>query len=116
MSVADTSQNAIANLGWTDIKLPAPVFVGDPLFAVSEVLSARPSDSRPGQGLVTVRTEGRNATGTTVIAFERTFLVPSGAAVAAATEKIAVVGAGQAHAGVPMSSTAPRAPKEQVRT
>ena len=38
MSVSDTSQKAIANLGWTDIKMPHPVFVGDTLYAESEVL------------------------------------------------------------------------------
>jgi acyl dehydratase len=75
MSVSDVSQNAVANLGWTDIKLPAPVFVGDTLYARSEVISLRPSTSRPGQGIVTVRTSGRNAEGVEVISFERTVLV-----------------------------------------
>src|SRR5678816_4624501 len=37
MSVADVSQQAIANLGWTDIKLTVPVFVGDTVYAESEV-------------------------------------------------------------------------------
>ncbi len=75
MSVSDISQNAVANLGWTDIKLPAPVFVGDTLYARSEVIALRPSKSRPGQGIVTVRTSGRNAEGVEVISFERTALV-----------------------------------------
>src|SRR4029078_289537 len=61
MSVADISQRAIANLGWTDIKLTAPVFVGDTIYAESEVLAARQSGSRPNQGIVTVRTTGRKA-------------------------------------------------------
>ena len=56
MSVADVSQKAIANLGWTDIKLPAPVFVGDTVYAESEVLAKRESASRPTQGIVVVRT------------------------------------------------------------
>src|ERR1041384_2831253 len=38
MSVSDVSQKAIANLGWTDIKLTHPVFAGDTLYAESEVL------------------------------------------------------------------------------
>ena len=76
MSVADTSQNAVANLGWTDVRLPAPVFVGDTLYARSEVSALRASESRPGQGIVTVRTTGRKADGTEVISFERTVLVP----------------------------------------
>ena len=75
MSVSDVSQNAVANLGWTDIKLPAPVFVGDTLYARSEVIAVRASGSRPGQGIVTVRTSGRNAEGVEVISFERTVLV-----------------------------------------
>jgi len=43
MTVSDTSQMAIANLGWKDIKLPAPVFVGDTIYAESEVLDKRRS-------------------------------------------------------------------------
>jgi acyl dehydratase len=76
MSVADVSQKAIANLGWTDIKLPAPVFVGDTLYAESEVLSKRESSSRPTQGIVAVRTTGKKADGTVFMTYERTILVP----------------------------------------
>ena len=76
LSVSDVSQRAIANLGWTDIKLPAPVFVGDTVYAESEVLAKRESASRPHQGIVTVRTSGKNQEGTVVIVFERTILVP----------------------------------------
>ena len=45
MSVADVSQKAIANLGWGKVELTAPVFVGDTIYAESEVLSKRPSKS-----------------------------------------------------------------------
>ena len=76
MSVSDVSQRAIANLGWTDIKLIAPVFAGDTLYAESEVVAKRESKTRPTQGIVTVRTTGRKADGTVVITFERTVLVP----------------------------------------
>ena len=75
-SVSDISQKAIANLGWGEIRLSAPVFVGDTLYAESEVLSVRESRSRPTQGLVEVRTTGRNQDGTVVITFTRTVLVP----------------------------------------
>ena len=75
MSVSDISQKAIGNLGWTDIKLPAPVFVGDTIYAESEVLAKRESASRPGQGLVTVRTIGKKADGTQFMSFERTALI-----------------------------------------
>jgi acyl dehydratase len=61
MSVADVSQKAIANLGWTDIKLSAPVFIGDTVYAGSEVLAKRESQSRPTQGVVTVRTTGKKS-------------------------------------------------------
>ena len=44
MSVNDTSQKAIANMGWTDIAMPAPVFVGDTLYAESEVLENLKTD------------------------------------------------------------------------
>jgi len=76
MSVSDTSQKAIANLGWDKIKLTAPVFNGDTLYAESEVLAKRESKSRPTQGLVTIKTIGRNQDGVSVIEYERTFLVP----------------------------------------
>lgn len=75
LSVPDVSQNAVANLGWDDVKLTAPVFAGDTLYASSEVLQVRPSKSRPGQGLVRVRTTGRNQRDETVITYERTVLV-----------------------------------------
>jgi acyl dehydratase len=76
MSVSDVSQKAIGNLGWNDIKLTAPVFVGDTLYAESSVLGKRESSSRPTQGIVTVKTIGRKSDGTEVISFERTVLVP----------------------------------------
>ncbi len=75
LSVPDVSQNAVANLGWDDVKLTAPVFAGDTLYAESEVLEVRPSKSRPGQGLVRVRTRGFNQREETVMTYERTVLV-----------------------------------------
>ena len=76
MSVSDVSQKAIGNLGWNDIRLTAPVFVGDTIYAESEVLAKRESASRLGQGIVTVRTLGTKADGTQFMSFERTVLVP----------------------------------------
>ena len=76
MSVSDLSQKAIANLGWENIKLTAPVFAGDTLYAESEVLAKRESKSRPTQGIVSARTTGINADGTIVITYDRSFLVP----------------------------------------
>jgi len=77
MTVDDISLNAIANLGWKEITLIAPVFPGDTIYARSEVLAARPSRSRPGQGIVTTRTEGFKADGTVFMAFQRSSLIPA---------------------------------------
>lgn len=76
MSVSDISQKAVANLGWTDIKLPHPVLVGDTLYAESAVKAKRESKSRPGAGIVTVDTIGKNQHDKVVCTFERTILVP----------------------------------------
>jgi acyl dehydratase len=74
-SVADVSQNVFANLGWDDVRLPAPVFEGDTIYSQSEVLEARGSKSRPNVGIVTVRTTGYNQRGEVVITFKRTIMV-----------------------------------------
>jgi itaconyl-CoA hydratase len=74
LSVADVSANAV-NLGWEDVKLPAPVFEGDTIYARTEVLSARESESRPAMGIVEVRTTGFKQDGTVVMEFRRTILV-----------------------------------------
>lgn len=74
-SVTDISQNVFANLGWDEIRLPAPVFEGDTLYSQSEVLSARESASRPTMGIVQVKTTGYNQNGKVVITFKRTLLV-----------------------------------------
>lgn len=76
MSVSDISQKTIANLGWDKIRLTAPVFVGDTLYAESEVLAIRESKSRPSQGIVKVRTTGMKQDGTKFISYERTMLIP----------------------------------------
>jgi acyl dehydratase len=75
ISVPDVSENALANLGWDAVRLPHPVFEGDTIYARSEVLEARGSRSRPGVGIVRVRTTGYNQAGTTVIEFERAIMV-----------------------------------------
>jgi acyl dehydratase len=74
LSVADLSQNAI-NLGWDQVRLPAPVFEGDTIYARSEVLEKRESQSHPERGIVHVKTSGFNQDGVTVIEFRRTVMV-----------------------------------------
>jgi len=74
-SVTDLTQNAFANLGWTDIRMTHPVFAGDTLWSESIVLEKRESASRPHAGIVTVRTRTLNQDGKEVCSFRRTFYV-----------------------------------------
>ena len=75
MSVTDVSQKAVANLGWSGIKMTFPLFVGDTLYAESEVLEKRESKSRPGAGIVTCKSDGYNQDGKLVCTFNRTMLI-----------------------------------------
>lgn len=75
MTVPDTSENATANLAWTDIKLPNPVFAGDTLWAESEITDKRESESNPSVGIVTMRCRGVNQRREVVIEFRRTFML-----------------------------------------
>jgi itaconyl-CoA hydratase len=77
MTARSTSGKALANLGWENIRLLNPVFAGDTLYAETEILAKRLSESRPGQGVVTCRTSGSKSTGELVITFQRSFLVPT---------------------------------------
>jgi acyl dehydratase len=74
LSVADVD-HAYANLGWDEVRLPAPVFAGDTIYAQSEVLEARESRSKPAVGIVKLRTTGFKQDGTVVITFLRTVMV-----------------------------------------
>lgn len=75
MTVPDVSENAMANLGWEKITMPHPVFLGDTLYAQTEVLERRDSRSHPEAGIVRVRTQGINQDGKVVIEFERSIMV-----------------------------------------
>ncbi|HEV7559660.1 MAG TPA: MaoC family dehydratase [Kofleriaceae bacterium] len=75
LSVGDVSERGI-NLGWRDVRLPRPVYAGDTIRAETEVLEKRASQSRPGNGIVTVRTRGLNQRDDVVIEFERTIMMP----------------------------------------
>lgn len=75
LSVTDISENAVANLGWDEIRLPNPVFVGDTLYAETTILSKRKSNSRPYAGIVDIKTRGFKPDGTTVTEFKRTVMV-----------------------------------------
>ncbi|UPW08514.1 MaoC family dehydratase [Gordonia terrae] len=53
ISVGDTTLGtAVANLGWDEVRFPKPLFHGDTIHVVTEVLELRESKSRPGQGIV----------------------------------------------------------------
>lgn len=67
--------DVMANLGWDEVRLPAPVFEGDTIYSQSEVLEKRESKSRPNVGIVKVKTTGFNQDGTVVITFIRTVMV-----------------------------------------
>ena len=75
MSVIDVSMNAIANLGYDDIRHHAPVFHGDTIFAESEVVSNRESESRDHVGIVTTELRAFNQDDELVLSLERTGMV-----------------------------------------
>jgi acyl dehydratase len=78
LSVADlTEGTTVANLGFSEITFPAPVFIGDTLRAETEVMAVRPSASRPGQGIVTFEHRGHNQRGELVCLARRSALVRS---------------------------------------
>lgn len=70
-----TEGTLVANLGYERVLHPHPLFHGDTLYVMTEVLEKRESRSRPGQGIVRFRHVGRNQDGIVVIEFERTALM-----------------------------------------
>ncbi len=74
LGVSDTSENGFA-LGWDQIRLPNPLFEGDTVYSVSEVVDKRESASRPTQGIVKFRTRGVKEDGTVVIDYTRSVMV-----------------------------------------
>jgi len=75
LTVADLSQNAVANLGWESIKLVHPVFAGDTIYAESRVLSTRESRSRPHCGIISAHSRALNQDGEECISWNRTVMV-----------------------------------------
>jgi acyl dehydratase len=76
MSVPDISGRAIANLGLSELRHVAPLFHGDTLYGETEILGLRLSRSRPGQGILTVRTDGFSQDRLKVCTFTRSVLLP----------------------------------------
>lgn len=62
-------------LGFRELKWLKPVFVGDTIDYASEVVETRHSNSRPGFGLMTIRSTGVNQHGEPVISFLSTTFV-----------------------------------------
>jgi len=75
MSVEDLSEAGGLFLGMDEVRFHRVVHPGDTLTACSTVVSARRSESRPGTGVVTWHTEGRNQRGELVVDYQRTNLV-----------------------------------------
>jgi itaconyl-CoA hydratase len=76
LSVLDMSQNAVANLGWTDIELTHPVYTGDTLYAEGQCTAKRESGKRPGMGIVSMFTRGLNQDGDVVLSWKRSVTIP----------------------------------------
>jgi itaconyl-CoA hydratase len=74
-STIDLSLNVFANLGWDEVRLPAPVVAGDTIHSRSIVTSTRESGSRPAVGIVSVLTEGFNQRGEVIVSYRRTYMV-----------------------------------------
>ena len=69
------SRNCIANLGWQNVKLPSPVFIGDTLMVYSEVIDKRISKSNPKRGIITIKMTCKNQKQEIVLVGERSILM-----------------------------------------
>lgn len=75
LSVSELTEGTIiANLGYDHVRHPNPAFHGDTVYAETEVLEMRPSNSRPEAGVVRLKQTGRKPDGTVVVELERTVL------------------------------------------
>ncbi len=74
-TVPDISGKAIANLDYEKVLHLAPTFIGDTLYARTEILEVRPSSSKTDRGIIYVETTGYNQDGIDVIRFRRHVLV-----------------------------------------
>ena len=76
LSVGDTTLGTlVANLGYDQLVMPKPVFIGDTMRASSEVTALKPSGSRPEAGIITFRHHLTNQRGEVVCACLRTALI-----------------------------------------
>jgi itaconyl-CoA hydratase len=77
LTVLDMSQNAVANLGFNNVKLKHPVYVGDTIYAESICTDKRQSGSRPDMGIVSMVTRALNQDGDEVMAYDRSVMIPT---------------------------------------
>ena len=70
-----TLGTTLANLGYSEVRFPAPVFIGDTIYTETEVLGKRPSKSRSDAGIVEFETRGRNQRGELVVSVRRAGLM-----------------------------------------
>jgi acyl dehydratase len=70
-----TLGTTVANLGFSDVKFPKPVFIGDTIYTQTEIISRRESKSRPDAGIVEFETRGYNQSGDLVVSLRRTGLM-----------------------------------------
>lgn len=76
LSVSQLTQGTIvANLGFSEVSFPKPLFHGDTLYAETTISDKRESKSRPGEGIVTFTHTGRNQHGDVVAVAVRKTLV-----------------------------------------
>lgn len=75
ITVPDISGKAIANLEYGEVKHLQPVFIGDTIYARTEVLSKRVSQTNPAAGIVHVRTTAFNQNGKDVLTFTRKVMI-----------------------------------------
>lgn len=76
ITVSDVSGKAVANLDYENIKHLGPVFIGDTINAITEVLDVRVSKSNPKNGIVYVKTTAYNQKNKPILSFKRHILVP----------------------------------------
>ena len=75
-SVAQLTQGTIvANLGFTEVKFPHPLYHGDTMYSETVVNEKRLSSSRPGQGIITLTHTAKNQDGVVVATAVRSVMV-----------------------------------------
>jgi len=76
MTVSEISGKAIANLDYEKISHDGPVFIGDTLYAETEILDVRESKTKPDRGIIFVETKAYNQNDEKVLTFRRHVLIP----------------------------------------